>query len=228
MKIKWLAHATFLIESGALRIVTDPYTPRVMGFPEVRESADIVIRSSADDEGHCNAAMIQGDPVVITATEIDSKGVEIKGIRVVPIPAKESLIHKEKPADNAMYRFALEGVQISHLGDVGNPLSADQIAALQNSDILMVPAGGPPTIDLVDLWKAIPLIRPQVVIPMHYRLPGTKVKMLPVSEFVSHYPREIVDWWPASEREFSRESLPKEMRILVLKSDVFSETRPTN
>ena len=223
MKIKWLAHATFLIESGGLRIVTDPYTPHIMGFPEVREAADIVIRSSADDEGHCNAAMIQGDPVVITATEIQPEGIEIKGVQVIPIRAKECLIHKEKPADNAMYRFALEGIRISHLGDVGNPLSMDQIEALQNSDVLIVPAGGPPTIDLADLWKAIPLIRPQVVIPMHYHLPGTKVKLLPVSEFISHFPPEIVDWWPASEKEFSRESLPKELRILVLKPGVFSE-----
>ena len=155
MKIQWLAHATFLIEGNGLRIVTDPYTPHVLGFPEVQERADLVIRSSADDEGHCNAAMIQGEPVVVTATEIPPGGVEVKGIKVMAIPAQESLIYKENPGLNAMYRFALENMQIAHLGDVGNPLSADQVAALQNTDVLMVPAGGPPTISLDDLWEAI-------------------------------------------------------------------------
>ncbi len=225
MKIQWLAHATFLIESNGLRIVTDPYTPHVLGFPEVQERADLVIRSSADDEGHCNAAMIQGKPVVVTATEIPPGGVEVHGIKVLAIPARESLIYKENPGLNAMYRFALESIQIAHLGDVGNPLSADQVAALQNTDVLMVPAGGPPTINLEDLWDAIALIRPRIVIPMHYHLPMTKVKMLSVTEFTAHFPPAIVDWWPNSEVELSRDSLPKELRIWVLKPGVFSKPR---
>lgn len=223
MKIQWLAHATFLIESNGLRLVTDPYTPDVLGFPEVQENADLVIRSSADDEGHCNAAMIQGEPVVVTATEIPPGGVDVKGIHVEAIPAQESLIYKENPGINAMYRFVLENMEIAHLGDVGNPLSADQVAALQNTDVLMVPAGGPPTINLEDLWKAIALIRPRIVIPMHYHLPMTKVKMLPVTEFTAHFSPAIVDWWPDSEVELSRNSLPRELRIWVLKPGVFSK-----
>jgi L-ascorbate metabolism protein UlaG (beta-lactamase superfamily) len=225
MKIQWLAHATFLIEGNGLRIVTDPYTPDVLGFPEVQEKADLVIRSSADDEGHCNAAMILGEPVVVTATEIPPGGVEVKGIHVVAIPAQESLIYKQNPGINAMYRFALESMQIAHLGDVGNQLSADQVAALQNTDVLMVPAGGPPTINLEDLWEAIALIRPRIVIPMHYHLPMTKVKMLPVTEFTAHFPPAIVDWQPHPEVELSRSSLPRELRIWVLKPAVFSKPR---
>jgi L-ascorbate metabolism protein UlaG (beta-lactamase superfamily) len=224
MKIKWLAHATFLIEGDGLRIVTDPYTPHVLGLPEAAERADLVFRSSADDEGHCNAAMIQGDPVVVTATEIPAGGIEIKGIKVIAIPAQESLIYKENPGENAMYRFSLENMQLAHLGDVGNPLSADQAAALQDTDILMVPAGGPPTISLDDLWKAIAIIRPKIVIPMHYHLPGTKVKMLPVTEFTAHFPPSVVDWQPGSEIELSRPLLPREMRIQVLKPSVLSKS----
>lgn len=224
MKIKWLAHATFLIEGDGLRIVTDPYTPHVLGLPEATERADLVLRSSADDEGHCNAAMIHGDPVVVTATEIPPGGVDVKGIKVIAIPAQESLIYKENPGENAMYRFALESLQLAHLGDVGNPLSADQVAALQDTDILLVPAGGPPTISLGDLWKAIAMIRPKIVIPMHYHLPGTKVKMLSVTEFTAHYPPTIVDWHSGSEIELSRPLLPREMRIQVLKPSVLSNS----
>ena len=224
MKIRWLAHATFLIEGNGLRIVTDPYTPHVLGLPEVQEEADLVIRSSADDEGHCNAAMIRGEPIVVTATSIPPVGIEVKGIKILAIPAKESLIYKEHPGDNAMYRFGVENVQIAHLGDVGNPLSADQIAALSETDVLMVPAGGPPTIDLNDLWKAIALIRPRIVIPMHYHLPGTKVKMLSVTEFSSHFPPEIVDWSASPEIELSRALLPREMRIRVLKPGALSKS----
>jgi L-ascorbate metabolism protein UlaG (beta-lactamase superfamily) len=70
-----------------------------------------------------------------------------------------------------MYRFTLEGINITHLGDVGNPLRR-QMDALPGTDILLALAGGPPTIALADLHKVIALVKPKVVIPMHYRIPG--------------------------------------------------------
>ncbi|MFN8005730.1 MAG: MBL fold metallo-hydrolase [Terriglobia bacterium] len=222
MKIKWLGHATFLIEGDNLRIVTDPYTPSILGLPEVQDAADIVIRSSADDEGHCNAAMIRGEPVVITATEIPAEGVQVKGIQILAIPAQESLIYKEDPGDNAMYRFTLEGLRISHLGDVGNKLSEDQIKALSGTDVLLAPAGGPPTIDLDDLCEAIEVIQPRVVIPMHYMLPGLKVKMLPITAFTSHFPASQVDWSSGSELELSRANLPGDLRIRILNPEILA------
>jgi L-ascorbate metabolism protein UlaG (beta-lactamase superfamily) len=39
MKLPWLAHACFLLEGNGLRIVTDPYTPEILGYPAVSESA---------------------------------------------------------------------------------------------------------------------------------------------------------------------------------------------
>ena len=40
----------------------------------------------------------------------------------------ESLKHKEGPDENAIYRFEVEGVSILHLGDLGNPLTNEQLA----------------------------------------------------------------------------------------------------
>lgn len=51
MKIKWLAHAAFLIEDDDLRIITDPYEPNdTINLHPITKPADIVIRSSDDDE----------------------------------------------------------------------------------------------------------------------------------------------------------------------------------
>src|ERR1700680_1243368 len=93
MKIRWLGHAAFAIESNGLRVITDPYTPEDLDFPPVTESADIVIRSSADDRGHCNAEMIPGSPVVVTATEIVEKGANVRGLstmRCIALSWRES------------------------------------------------------------------------------------------------------------------------------------------
>src|SRR5437868_5726823 len=111
MKIRWLAHASFLIESQGLRIITDPYQPEATGYHPVVGPADIVIRSSATDIGHCYVDLIQGEPRVVTATDIGSEQAIIPGLTITAIPAQESLVHKERPLDNAMYRFTLEGIR---------------------------------------------------------------------------------------------------------------------
>ncbi|MCX7704401.1 MAG: MBL fold metallo-hydrolase, partial [Planctomycetota bacterium] len=40
MRIKWLGHASFLIESSGVKIVTDPYREIGLEFPKIK--ADIV------------------------------------------------------------------------------------------------------------------------------------------------------------------------------------------
>jgi L-ascorbate metabolism protein UlaG (beta-lactamase superfamily) len=220
MKIKWFAHASFLVEGDGLRIITDPYHPAELAFPPITEPADIVIRSSADDLGHCYAEMIPGNPIVVTATDIVETGATVRGLRIMAIPVKESLIHKDAPLDNAMYRFTIEGINLAHLGDVGNALTEEQLAGLANADVLFVLAGGPPTLNLDDLCRAIDILKPRLVIPMHYHLPGTRVKMFPVTEFTSRFPAGMVNWVDGPEIELSRDDLPADTRVVVLKSSV--------
>jgi L-ascorbate metabolism protein UlaG (beta-lactamase superfamily) len=216
MKITWLAHAAFLIEGSGVRIITDPYTPSKMGFATINETADIVIRSSADDLGHCNAAMIPGDPTVVTATEVGPAGIEARGVKISAIPAQESLIYKTAPADNAMYRFTLDGIRVAHFGDVGNRLTEFQIAALAGADVLLVPVGGPPTIDLDDLVDALQALQSRVVIPMHYQVPNATFKMLPVTDFTNRWPAEEVVWYDTATVTLTADTLPSQPRVFVL------------
>ena len=224
MKIKWFAHAAFLIEGDGLRIITDPYTPDEMGFPPITEPADIVIRSSSDDGGHCYAEMIPGEPEVVTATDIIYGGVTVHGLKITAIPVRESLIHKDSPLDNGMYRFTLEGIRLAHMGDVGNPLTEEQLDALANVDVLFVLAGGPPTIELDDLREAIDIIQPRVIIPMHYHLPGTKVKMLPITELTDRFSDDEEVWMDSSEFDLSRDTLPLARRMFVLRSSLVEQS----
>ncbi len=139
MKIKWYGHACFRIEGGGVSIVTDPYTPEVAGLDPVEELADVVIMSSATDRFHSNAAMVPGDPKILNALEIAGRGsVEVNGVEFEAFPTMESLKHKESPDENAIYRFEVEGVSILHLGDLGNPLTNEQLDGLRGKvDILL-------------------------------------------------------------------------------------------
>lgn len=222
MKIRWLAHASFLIEGEGLRIITDPYEPNeIMNLPPVTETADIVVRSSDDDEAHCFVDTIPAGFELVTATDIVDTGATVKNIKFDAVWSEESHIHKEVVRDNAMYRFTLEGIHITHMGDVGNSLTTEQMEALAGTDILLALVGGPPTIELPDLHDVIAYVKPKVVIPMHYKIPGPRFFMLPVTDFTAHYPEALVDWLDSAEVEFSKESLPDKTRIVVLQPTLF-------
>jgi L-ascorbate metabolism protein UlaG (beta-lactamase superfamily) len=220
MKIKWYGHACFRIEGGGISIVTDPYTPEVAGLNPVDEPADVVVMSSATDRFHSYASMVPGDPKVLNALEIARKGpVEVNGVVFEALPSMESLEHKESPEENAIYRFELEGVSVLHLGDLGNPLTDEQIGRLRgNVDVLLALTGGPPTIELEDLERAIEEIKPNVVIPMHYQIPKLKLDILPLETFTSRYPEDMVKRAGATEVELSLDNLPRNLRIYVLES----------
>ena len=218
MKIKWYGHACFRIEGDDTVVVTDPYTPEVAGLDPMNEPADVVVMSSATDRFHSDASMVPGDPKILNALQISGRGlVEVNDVAFEALPTMESLRHKETPDENAIYRFELEGISILHLGDLGNPLTDEQVALLRGRvDVLLALTGGPPTIELEDLQRAIGEIRPRVVIPMHYRIPKLKLDILPLEAFTSRYPDAVVTRVGATEVEFGPDTLPPTLRIYVL------------
>jgi L-ascorbate metabolism protein UlaG (beta-lactamase superfamily) len=218
MKIKWYGHACFRIEGDDIRIVTDPYTPEVAGLDPMDEPADVVVMSSATDRFHSDASMVPGDPKILNALQISGRGpVEVNNVVFEALPTMESLRHKESPDENAIYRFELEGISILHLGDLGNPLTDKQLTLLRRRvDILLALSGGPPTIELEDLERAIEEIRPRVVIPMHYQIPKLKLDILPLEAFTSRYPEDAVTRVGATEVEFSSDNLPRTLRVYIL------------
>jgi L-ascorbate metabolism protein UlaG (beta-lactamase superfamily) len=220
MKLKWYGHACFRIEGEGISVVTDPYTPEIAGLDPVEEPADVVIMSSATDEFHSYAAMVPGDPRVLNALEIARSGpAEVNGVVFEAWPVMESLRHKESPDENAIYRFELEGVSVLHLGDLGNPLTEEQLSPLRGKvDVLLALTGGPPTIELGDLDRAIEEIGPRIVIPMHYQIPGLELDILPLEAFTSRYPEDVVKRLGSTEVDLRSDTLPRTLRVYVLEA----------
>jgi L-ascorbate metabolism protein UlaG (beta-lactamase superfamily) len=218
MKIKWYGHACFRLEGGGVSIITDPYTPEIAGLDPVEVPADLVIMSSATDRFHSNAAMVPGDPKILNAMEIADRGsVEVNGVEFEALRTMESLKYKESPDENAIYRFEVEGMSILHLGDLGNPLTNEQLDRLGGKvDILLALTGGPPTIELEDLDRAIEEIGPRIVVPMHYQIPRLKLDILPLEAFTSRYPEDAITRVGSAEVELSQSALPQTLQIYVL------------
>lgn len=215
MKIKFYAHASFRLEGNGLSVVTDPYLPSRSRFDPIDEPADIVLMSSATDEFHSDPSHVRGDPIVVNALELPPEGAEVKGLRIRSFPAMESLTYdfqsewSRDPDANALYTFALDGLRVLHMGDIGNPVPPEHLDALKGQvDVMLALTGGHATIALDDLDKAIEAIGPRVVIPMHYYSPKGVLKLEPVETFLRRIPEERVTRVGGPELELTADKLP--------------------
>ena len=210
MKVKWLGHASFLITSDSgIRIITDPYTPADdLKYGSIKESADIV-PTSHEHHDHNNVAVVQGNPKVIKGTS------EAKGIKISGIPTFHDEAGGSKRGNNTIFCFEIDGVNVCHLGDIGHILSDKQVSELGKVDVLLIPVGGFYTIDAKVASQVCELIKPTVIIPMHYKNEKCAFPIAGVDEFLRG--KNNVTRLDSSEVEFKAGKLPAATQIMVLK-----------
>ncbi|MEL6463566.1 MAG: MBL fold metallo-hydrolase [Pseudomonadota bacterium] len=222
MKITWFGHAAFGLEAETgLRVITDPYTPEGVGYAPIRDSADLVLISSEDDDAHCRADLIPGIPIVVNALSVAQGGGSTTacGIEITAIEAAEWDHHPDHavPGQNGMYRFTLDGIKCAHMGDVGNPLTDQQQAFFEGTDVLFALAGGYLTLELPDLMEMIHRTRPRLVIPMHFRTLTYKPRnTLWIESFLNHFKDEDVDFAFGATHTLTQQDLPDRTRVLVM------------
>jgi len=221
MLLKWYGHASFRITANnGTSIITDPYDPQTSGYKPFGEGADIVIMSSDNDRFHCNAHLIPGNPVVINALALAQSGASRseKGITFRTAKAMEALNHREHdPDQNAIYRFEVDGIQVGHMGDIGNPFSLEQLEFFQGLDVLLALTGGHPTLELDDLKTVIDTLKPKLVVPMHFRTLTYKPRnTLWIESFLGYFNDADVDFACACEVALRKEDLPERTKVLVL------------
>ena len=226
MKIRFYAHASFRLEADGVAVVTDPYTPGPKpgsGFEPIAENADLVVMSSSTDTFHSDSSHVLGQPTVIDAMNLPPEGQAVRGVHITPFPAMESLSYDfqgefgRHPDANSLYLLRLGGLRVLHLGDTGNPIPPEHLAALRGEvDVLLALAGAHATIAHDDLQAAVQAIGPRVVIPMHYFHPRGWLKIEPVDTFLTRYPAEMITRVGGSELELMPETLPEALHIYVL------------
>lgn len=221
MKLKWYGHASFLVTgSDGVTIITDPYTPETSGYVPITDSPDFVVISSDNDSFHCRADLIPGQPRVINALQLAQNEGTLteKGVVFQAIQAMEALDHQfHDPDQNGMYRFTVDGVSVGHMGDIGNPLTDEQIQFFSDVDVLLALAGGHPTIALDDLFTVIQQAQPKIVVPMHFRTLRYKPRnTFWIQSFLNYFEPDVVDFACDSEVIITKESLPEKTRVLIL------------
>ena len=93
-------------------------------------------------------------------------------------------------------------------------LTEEQVQEIGSTDILLIPVGGIYTIDAKDASEVVTQLEPQIVIPMHYALPGLKVELGAVDTFLAEMGKEAIE--PLPKLVITKDKLPDETQIVVL------------
>ncbi|MHA1999714.1 MAG: MBL fold metallo-hydrolase [Promethearchaeota archaeon] len=180
MKIRWITHASFLIDAGGQKIYTDPYK-----HPKNLPGADIILISH-DHHDHADATSIKrikkpGTRIVcpVTCTETlkhlhpegmnPGDSVEIGDIKITGFPSYTFPGKSFHPRENKWLGFIVEagGKKVYHAGDCDIMEEMKQLKN-ENIDVAILPVGDKGyTMDFNDAARATRDIMPKIVVPMH-------------------------------------------------------------
>ena len=176
--ITYLGHACFCLTCQGYRTVVDPYLDGMRpGLPPLRVEAEAVYCSHQhEDHNYVGAVVIRDStaPAPYTVEEFvtphDGEGGRLRGMNTVRI-----------------FRFGT--LRVAHMGDVGRPLTDEEVKKLKGVDCLLLPVGGYYTIDACEAKTMAERIQPRVLIPMHYRTRTTGFpEIAPLEDFTGLYP----------------------------------------
>jgi len=217
--IQYYGQSCFLVtDSKGTRVAIDPFGEG-LGYQVPSLAAEVCLITHEHFD-HSNTAAVVGNPEIIrTEGQHTAKGIPTLGITA---PHHEPGKNTER-GDVVIYRWVMDGVALVHCGDLGAPLNVDQIAALAQVDILLVPVGGHYTIDAGQAVQVVDDLKPQIVIPMHYRTEASAQRMsvlAPIDTFLQTIPSAWVVARPQGnsltipKSELVRKDAP--IRVIVL------------
>jgi L-ascorbate metabolism protein UlaG (beta-lactamase superfamily) len=208
LDIHWFGHSCFRIREKGVTVVTDPH-PEELGYARPRVRADIVTVSHAHG-GHSSVKGFRGSPRVVT-----SPGeYEIGGVFVTGVPTFHDAEEGREQGQNIAFLFDFDGLTVCHLGDLGHVLAQNQVEALNQVNVLLIPVGGSATIAAGEAAKVVSLIEPNVVIPMHYKTTATPRRLDPASRFLAEMGASDVQ--PQEMLRVSSGSLPSDTTVVLL------------
>jgi L-ascorbate metabolism protein UlaG (beta-lactamase superfamily) len=213
VRISYVGHATFLIESPQLvRIATD-YSDWVR--PPVLP--DIVTMNHAHSS-HFTMSPDPGIKYVLHGWTDDEKPARVdlqyKDVRVRNVPTNiRTFEGGTERHGNSIFIFEVANLCIAHLGHLHHTLTEQQLNEIGRVDIVLVPVDGSYTLDLDGMVDVLHSLKAPLMIPMHFFSAYTLDRFLQRARQnweveVAEIPSLVV----------SKTSLPAKPKVLVLPS----------
>lgn len=155
-KLIYLGHSSFLIKSNNYSLVVDPYqngsVPNLR-FPKIEEVDKVICSHEHSDHNAREMVKIKASP---------------KEVKVTSIRVPHDHENGAKRGLNDINIFDVDGYKVVHLGDTGCVLDEKTLEPIKNCDVLLAPINGFFTIGPNELKTIASIVKPRILIPMHY------------------------------------------------------------
>jgi L-ascorbate metabolism protein UlaG (beta-lactamase superfamily) len=212
VRLTFVGHSTFLIESAAgVRAVTD-YNDYVR--------PDVVPDVATMNRAHTTHYTDSPDPRIAhvlrgwnPAGGPVRHDIEVRDLHVrnVPTNIRDWGSAGTVSYGNSIFIFEIAGLCIGHLGHLHHTLTPEQLAAIGQLDVVLVPVDGGYTMDIAGMVEVVRTLRARLIIPMHYFNQNTLARF--IDRMKAEFPVETAT---DSEILLSARLLPAEPKILVL------------
>lgn len=153
VKITNLGHACFKFSNEKVSIIIDPYNG-ISGLKMPVTETNYVFCS----HDHFDHNAVENVRLIPTEEKIE--------IHTIEVPHDHH--NGAKRGMNLIHIFNLSEFKIAHFGDIGCIPQEDVLNQLKELDIVLLPINGFYTISALEAKEIIDLIKPKLVIPMHY------------------------------------------------------------
>jgi len=175
VKLQWFGHASFKISDGNTVVYIDPWK-----LKDTPHDATVVLVSHSHYDHYSaeDIAKVSGMTTKFIAAEnvIQKQGkgqtlkpgqsIDINGIKITGVPAYNPA-KQYHPRSNNWLGFVIEiaGKRIYYAGDTD---ATDEMKALKNIDLALLPVGGTYTMDANEAADATKQFKPKQAIPYHW------------------------------------------------------------
>lgn len=189
LKITYLSHSAFLLDDGKHQLVIDPFLTGNPNAPveaaEIKAPFVVVTHGHGDHLGDGIHIAKTNKGIFIAVNELanyaasqgaNAHNMHIGGAWNFPFGRiKFTIAHHGSAISDGRYMgepagviISMGGKKIYHAGDTGLFMDMKLIGELEDIDICMLPIGGNFTMDIDDAVIAADMIKPKMLIPMHY------------------------------------------------------------
>lgn len=183
MVIQWYGQGFIRIDTRDIVISIDPFLKKeevgIVKTPRFQTDVVLISRNRADLVG---AEAFGGSPIIFEGPgEYEIKAIFVQGHALY----YDQLAKAAERGSSTIFTLDVEDVRVCYIGDIGvKKIPAALVDKIGEADVLFIPIGGAHTFDAKNAWGLIAEIEPKVVVPIYYKIPGLKVSLNGIEEFL--------------------------------------------